>query len=61
MSDATKPKPTKLGAEKLTPEEQRRRFIDAAREAGASEDEVEFDAALKRIVRVDQAKRPDPK
>lgn len=44
---------SKLGAEKLTPEEQRRRFIEAAREAGASEDEAAFDAALKRI-----AKRP---
>lgn len=41
----------KLGAEKLTPEEQRRRFIEAAREAGASEDEADFDAALKRIAR----------
>lgn len=47
-----------LGAEKLTPEEQRRRFIEAAREAGASEDESEFDANLKKIA---QAKVPDPK
>lgn len=47
----------KLGAEKLTPEEQRRRFIDAAREAGASEDEAEFDAALKRIAK--PPKEPD--
>jgi hypothetical protein len=46
-----KPKPAKLGAEKLTPEEQRRRFIEAAREAGASEDEGAFDAALKRIAK----------
>ena len=44
-------KPSKLGAEKLTPEEQRRRFIEAAREAGASEDEAEFDRALGRIVK----------
>ncbi|MGU3474473.1 hypothetical protein [Methylobacterium sp. D48H] len=44
-------KPSKLGAEKLTPEEQRRRFIEAAREAGASEDEADFDAALKRITK----------
>lgn len=36
---ATKPKPAgKLGAEKLTPEEQKRRFIEAARSSGASED-----------------------
>lgn len=41
----------KLGAEKLTPEEQKRRFIEAAREAGASEDEADFDAALKRIAK----------
>lgn len=41
----------KLGAEKLTSEEQKRRFIEAAREAGASEDEADFDAALKRIAR----------
>ncbi|GJD46775.1 hypothetical protein AFCDBAGC_4659 [Methylobacterium cerastii] len=53
MSTDTKPqsKPSKLGAEKLTPEEQRRRFIEAAHEAGASEDEAEFDAALKRIAK----------
>ena len=41
----------KLGAEKLTPEEQKRRFIEAAHEAGASEDEAEFDAALKQIAK----------
>jgi hypothetical protein len=52
----TKPKPAKLGAEKLTPEEQRRRFIEAAREAGASEDEADFDVALKRIAK---PKKPD--
>ncbi|KQP62781.1 hypothetical protein ASF41_22500 [Methylobacterium sp. Leaf111] len=47
-----KPKPpSKLGAEKLTPEEQKRRFIEAAREASASEDEAEFDATLKKVVR----------
>lgn len=44
-------KPAKLGAEKLTPEEQRRRFIEAAREAGASEDEADFDAAVKAIAK----------
>ena len=44
------PRP-KLGPEKLTPEEQRRRFIEAAREAGASEDEAVFDRALGRLVK----------
>lgn len=52
-SNPNKPvhKPAKLGAEKLTPEEQRRRFIEAAREAGASEDEAAFDDALKKIAK----------
>ena len=45
------PKPSKLGAEKLTPEEQRRRFIEEAREAGASENEAEFDRNLGALVR----------
>ena len=44
-------RPAKLGTEKLTPDEQRRRFIEAAREAGASEDEAEFDRTLGAIVR----------
>lgn len=52
--EAARPKTSKLGAEKLTPEEQRRRFIEAAREAGASEDEAEFDRALGRIVKAGQ-------
>lgn len=54
---STKPKakPTKLGAEKLTPEEQKRRFIEAAQAAGASEDEGEFDANLKRIAKPAEA------
>lgn len=52
-----KPKPTKLDAETLTPDEQRRQFIEAAREAGASEDEAEFDAATKKIAK---AKPPRP-
>lgn len=46
-----KTKTSKLGAEKLTPEEQKRRFIEAARAAGASEDETDFDAIVKRIAR----------
>jgi len=44
----------KLGVEKLTPEEQRRRFIEAAQEAGASENEADFDAALKQIAKPKQ-------
>ncbi len=44
-------KPSKLGAEKLTPDEQRRRFIEAAREADASEDEADFDAAVKKVTK----------
>lgn len=34
------------------PEEQKRRFIEAARAAGASEDEADFDAILKRTAKV---------
>lgn len=50
-TDTTKPKPaTKLGAEKLTPEEQRRRFEELAREAGCDEgSEARFEAAVKTI------------
>lgn len=44
----------KLGAEKMTPDEQKRRFIEAAQTAGASEDEAEFDANLKRIAKAKQ-------
>lgn len=55
MSDRpspTEPKPpSKLGAEKLTPEEQKRRFIEAAREAGASEGVEAFRENLRRIVK----------
>lgn len=40
-----RPKPAKM-----TPDEQRRRFIEAAREAGASEDEAEFDRTLGQIL-----------
>ncbi|GJE60898.1 hypothetical protein [Methylobacterium trifolii] len=47
----TKPKPSgKLGAEKLTPEEQRRRFEELAREAGCDEgSEARFEAAVRVI------------
>ncbi|MCC0808873.1 hypothetical protein FPV16_22170 [Methylobacterium sp. W2] len=43
--------PGKLGAEKLTPAEQRRRFIEGAREAGASEDVEAFRANLRKIAK----------
>jgi len=41
---------------------QRQRFIKAAREAGAGEDEREFDENLKRITqpKMKDAKKPDP-
>lgn len=48
--------PGNLGAEKLTPKERRRRFIEAAREAGVSEDEAGFDAVLKWIA---PARKPE--
>lgn len=53
LTDKPKSKPN-LGAEKLTPEEQRRRFIEGAREAGCSEDEEEFRSALRQIVKPKQ-------
>ncbi|WP_244477927.1 MULTISPECIES: hypothetical protein [unclassified Methylobacterium] len=49
--EAEPKRPSKLGAQKLTPEEQKRRFVEGAREAGASEDEADFDAAFKRIAK----------
>lgn len=49
MAAKPKPKPSKLAAEKLTPEQQKRRFIEAARAAGTSEDEADFAAIVKRI------------
>jgi hypothetical protein len=36
-------------AAKPAEKDQRERFIEAARKAGASEDEAEFDEALKRV------------
>jgi hypothetical protein len=53
-SSAEKRSPPNLGAEKLTPEEQKRRFIEAAQAAGASDSEADFDAALKRIAKAKQ-------
>ena len=41
----------KLGAEKLTPEEQHRRFVEAKRASGASEDEADFNAIIRRIAK----------
>jgi hypothetical protein len=41
MKNRTKPKPTP----------QQKRFIEAAREAGASEDEAVFDENLKRVAK----------
>jgi len=37
------------GNRKAKDKSQRQRFIDAAREAGASEDEAEFDKNLRRL------------
>ena len=54
-ADATR-QAGKLGAEKPTPEEQRRRIIEAVREAGASEDEADFNAALKQVAKPKMAK-----
>jgi len=51
VNPPAKPKPSELGAEKLTPDEQKRRFIEAAREAGASEDEAEFDRVLGKLIK----------
>ena len=52
-TDTAKPKRPagKLGAEKLSPDEQKRRFLDACKEAGASENVEDFRAAIKRIAK----------
>lgn len=50
--------PAKLSAKKLTPEEQRRRYIEVARNAGASEDEAAFDSVWKKIAKA-PPKAPD--
>ncbi|UYW32534.1 hypothetical protein [Methylorubrum extorquens] len=48
----TKSKRAKLGAEKLTPEEQKRRFEELAREAGCDESSgAKFEAAVEKIGR----------
>jgi hypothetical protein len=38
---------------------QRERFIEAARKAGASEDEREFDRALKRVAKAKPEKKAE--
>lgn len=48
---APKAKPD-LEAETLTPQGQRYRFIEARREAGASEDEAEFNAPLRKVAKL---------
>ncbi|TFZ55534.1 hypothetical protein E4V01_22305 [Methylorubrum sp. Q1] len=48
-------KSSKLGFERLSPEQQRHRFIKAAWEAGAGGNEADFDAASKRIARPNKA------
>jgi hypothetical protein len=40
---------------------QRQRFIDAAREAGASEDEAVFDENLKRLAKATPEKKDNDK
>ncbi|WP_419951287.1 hypothetical protein [Methylobacterium sp.] len=45
------PKSSKLGAEKLTPEEQKRRFEELSRELECDESEDNFDAALRVIAK----------
>jgi hypothetical protein len=40
--------------------DQRRRFIETARELGCDEDEAAFDEKLKRIVNATPAKKPPP-
>jgi hypothetical protein len=47
----------KHAAERGGPE-QRDRFIEAARKAGASEDEREFDRALKRVAKPKEEPKP---
>ncbi|GJE57389.1 hypothetical protein [Methylobacterium thuringiense] len=53
MTDTpTKPERlSKLGAENVTPEEQKRRLIKAARELGASEDEAQSNRTLGKLIK----------
>jgi hypothetical protein len=54
LSQCTRPK--KAPNLKTTNPKQSQRFIEAAREAGASEDEAVFDETLKRIAKA----KPEP-
>jgi hypothetical protein len=47
---------TKPRSRKIDDPAQRQRFIEAAREAGASEDEAVFDEALKQIAKAKPVK-----
>ena len=38
--------------------DQRERFVEAARKAEASEDEADFDRALKRVAKKPEAEKP---
>ncbi|RUP15707.1 MAG: hypothetical protein EKK43_05520 [Methylobacterium sp.] len=53
MSDLANDEPcpyaARIEAKRLTPEIQRRRCIDAARDAGVGEDQTDFDAAVGQI------------
>lgn len=60
VSDLTNDEPCpyaeRLKAKTLTPELQRRRCIEAARDAGAGEDQTDFDAAVGQIKAPGKAK-----
>ncbi|MBP32950.1 MAG: hypothetical protein CL858_13945 [Cupriavidus sp.] len=60
MSDLTNDEPCpyaeRLEAKRLTPELQRRRCIEAARDAGVGEDQTDFDAAVGQIKAPGKAK-----
>lgn len=51
---AAKPKPKA----KLTDAERHKRFVEMAREVGASESPKDFDKAFKRVVAARPAKKP---
>jgi len=54
--NSTRPK-TKKRKPKISPKAQSERFLQAAREAGCSEDEAAFDETLKRIAKVSNPKK----
>jgi hypothetical protein len=53
---ASKPKPKRLP--KLTDAERHQRFLETAREVGASEDPKDFERAFEKIVRSSQTPVP---